>query len=750
MHEMGHSFGMDHYGVNGSGGTSIMGYNGNGPQFDDLRCLHRAHGDKNEQNGGNDTLATANDLGTLVEGTPLEIGGDMPAADAYATILEAYTDIVSIDDDTDTDYYSFTLTDSVLVDVQVSPRGPMTYSYYYNYSTSSNSSGTAYPRESSDLSFVIYDENGSALTTVDAEEIGGTESARISLSAGTYYIAVTGDDSDANDAEEFTYTRTNWAGSGWTQFYGVSVSSFVEYAPVASDINTSTEQNTAIAVTLFGSDANGDDLTYQVVTAPSGGVLSGTAPNLTYTPNADYVGADSFTYVVNDGTADSEVATVNLMVLAPGALIPPVAHWPLDELSGETVVEDRTYNGYEGAATATTEVITGQIGNARSFNGTTSAIELPAGAFSTISDAISISLWVYGADNQPRSETVFSAMGSSGQRVAQMHLPWSNSNVYWDAGGSPGYDRINQLASAESYEGGWNHWVFTKDRLTGDMKIFLNGAVWHTGTGKTSSFVEVTSAFIGGVATESSSNYTGAIDDVILYDYALSESDVSRLYGNSPPTLSSDILTVNESGLSITLDSLDTDGDALIYILAAAPTSGSLSGVAPNLVYTPDETFSGSDSFSYYLNDGVVNSALATITIRETAVGYQAFLQQHTSIVETSFMADPDGDGVVNGLEYVLGGNPLNSDSRWGDLTGDGVNLTFSFDRLEESTSDTIQVFQYSYDLNIWNDVNLTGTIGSEASIGSAVDGMEPVTISLPGNVQTDQHLFWRLSVTEQ
>ena len=113
-------------------------------------------------------------------------------------------------------------------------------------------------------------------------------------------------------------------------------------------------------------------------------------------------------------------------------------------------------------------------------------------------------------------------------------------------------------------------------------------------------------------------------------------------------------------------------------------------------------------------------------------------------------MADPDGDGVVNGLEYVLGGNPLNSDSRWGDLTGDGVNLTFSFDRLEESTSDTIQVFQYSYDLNIWNDVNLTGTIGSEASIGSAVDGMEPVTISLPGNVQTDQHLFWRLSVTEQ
>ena len=51
-----------------------------------------------------------------------------------------------------------------------------------------------------------------------------------------------------------------------------------------------------------------------MVTRPAHGTLSGTAPNLTYTPAANYNGPDSFTFTVNDGTVDSAAATVSITV----------------------------------------------------------------------------------------------------------------------------------------------------------------------------------------------------------------------------------------------------------------------------------------------------------------------------------------------------------------------------------------------------------------------------------------------------
>ncbi len=52
-------------------------------------------------------------------------------------------------------------------------------------------------------------------------------------------------------------------------------------------------------------------------TPPENGTLSGTAPNLTYTPNSGYRGADSFTYTANDGVVDSAPATVSITVNEP-------------------------------------------------------------------------------------------------------------------------------------------------------------------------------------------------------------------------------------------------------------------------------------------------------------------------------------------------------------------------------------------------------------------------------------------------
>ncbi|MBI3640554.1 MAG: DNRLRE domain-containing protein, partial [Thaumarchaeota archaeon] len=50
---------------------------------------------------------------------------------------------------------------------------------------------------------------------------------------------------------------------------------------------------------------------------PSHGALSGVAPNLTYTPDSNYHGPDSFTFTTSDGTNTSDPATVSITVNAP-------------------------------------------------------------------------------------------------------------------------------------------------------------------------------------------------------------------------------------------------------------------------------------------------------------------------------------------------------------------------------------------------------------------------------------------------
>jgi hypothetical protein len=70
-------------------------------------------------------------------------------------------------------------------------------------------------------------------------------------------------------------------------------------------------------VTLNATDSDGDALAYAIVSGPTNGSLSGTLPNLTYTPDSDYEGADSFTYKANDGYADSNIATVSITVTPP-------------------------------------------------------------------------------------------------------------------------------------------------------------------------------------------------------------------------------------------------------------------------------------------------------------------------------------------------------------------------------------------------------------------------------------------------
>ena len=61
--------------------------------------------------------------------------------------------------------------------------------------------------------------------------------------------------------------------------------------PVAIDQAVTTPEDAPLAITLTATDLESDPLTFAVVAPPASGVLSGTPPDLTYTPNSDFDGA---------------------------------------------------------------------------------------------------------------------------------------------------------------------------------------------------------------------------------------------------------------------------------------------------------------------------------------------------------------------------------------------------------------------------------------------------------------------------
>ena len=84
----------------------------------------------------------------------------------------------------------------------------------------------------------------------------------------------------------------------------------------ATDQSVTTDQDRSVPITLSGTGGSGGPLTYQVLMNPVHGTLSGTPPNLTYTPSAGYTGPDSFTFQAIYGRAHSGPATVALTVQA--------------------------------------------------------------------------------------------------------------------------------------------------------------------------------------------------------------------------------------------------------------------------------------------------------------------------------------------------------------------------------------------------------------------------------------------------
>ena len=355
--------------------------------------------------------------------------------------------------------------------------------------------------------------------------------------------------------------------TGWDPGYGwgiVDAYAALEWTatpntpPTANGQSVTVDEDTSVAIPLTATDPEGDPLTYSIVSVPSHGVLAGTAPSVTYKPNTNYNGEDSFTFKANDGKEDSNIATV-------GITVNPVNDAPIaNDQSVET----------------------------------------------TQDTAISITLTGSDVDGD----------------TLTFNQPMSPAN----------------------------------GTLELDPNFSSNGNLTYTPN----------SGFIG------SDSFTFTVSDgTVDSDPATISITVTKV--NHPPVADVQSVTTDEdTPVAITLTATDPDGDPLTYIVVTSPANGTLSGIAPELTYTPELNFNGQDSFTFKANDGQADSNIATVSIKVNPINDppvaddQSVITTKDTPVDITLTAnDVDGDS----LTYSIVSGPSH-----GVLTGTMPSVTYT------------------------------------------------------------------------
>jgi VCBS repeat-containing protein len=131
-------------------------------------------------------------------------------------------------------------------------------------------------------------------------------------------------DADYNGVDSFTYTADDGSLRSTPATVTITVRA-VNDAPVCTDVSASTEEDTRVELSPACSDIDSASLLYAIAGQPAHGTAGVVAGRLRYTPDADYNGVDSFTYVAGDGSVESRPATAAITINARPAAPPPAA-----------------------------------------------------------------------------------------------------------------------------------------------------------------------------------------------------------------------------------------------------------------------------------------------------------------------------------------------------------------------------------------------------------------------------------------
>jgi|JI9StandDraft_2_1071091.scaffolds.fasta_scaffold00668_6 Concanavalin A-like lectin/glucanases superfamily len=160
------------------------------------------------------------------------------------------------------------------------------------------------------------------------------------------------------------------------------------------------------------------------------------------------------------------------------------------------------------------------------LDGVDDYVQLPPESM-PIGNELTVTFWAKGGNSLPSNNSLIYANGANNERVLNIQLPYSDGTIYFDCGADVnGYDRITKLAQSTESKGQWVHWAFTKNAKTGEMKVYRNGILWHSGTGLKKPLPKTAILHFGKIATANSNYYDGTVSELCIWKSSRTEEQI--------------------------------------------------------------------------------------------------------------------------------------------------------------------------------------------------------------------------------
>lgn len=419
--------------------------------------------------------------------------------------------------------------------------------------------------------------------------------------------------------------------------------------PVAKPEYITVQEDRPASITLMASDLDGDRLTYHIVTGPSHGTLSVTGPSVTYTPESNYSGEDSFTFMVNDSAADSNTVSISLAIEAVND--PPIANHQsamtrLDR-SVFIILTGRDIDSDKLKYSIATQPEHGSLTFGSDFDTNGKLTYTPKANFAG-KDSFTFKLNDGDVDSAPAMVTL---------NMTLNHVPMADLQSVTTAEDTPTV--INLTGSDPDGD------TVVYSVVTVPSHGSLSGTAPNLTYSPNKNF-------------SGPDSFTFKVNDGTA-DSALTTVAITVAPENDPPVANNiDISVMEDMPVPVTLVGIDPDGDSLAYSIVTKPSNGILSGTEPNMSYTPNTNFNGLDSFTFRVGDGTLNSIPGTVSLLVNPADDPPIAHgENVTVPEDKVShilltgSDPDGDP----LTYSVLRTPNH-----GKLSGTAPNLIYTPD----------------------------------------------------------------------